>query len=97
MNVHILKIWPKYFGPIKQGDKTFEVRKNDRNYQVGDCVVLREYNPEKDVYTGGVICAVITYIQDSDFTPDGYTIFAFKKIHHKVMLLIWCSILASKK
>lgn len=43
---HELKIWPQYFGRVLDGSKTFEVRKNDRGYQPGDIVTLKEWNPE---------------------------------------------------
>lgn len=48
--VHVLKIQPKYFEMVKWGIKRFELRKDDRNYQVGDFIVLREY--ENGEYTG---------------------------------------------
>jgi hypothetical protein len=38
---HILKTWPPYFDAVKRGEKTFEGRKNDRNFQPGDTVVLQ--------------------------------------------------------
>ncbi len=43
---HDLKIWPQFFQPVAEGTKTFEVRENDRGYQPGDIVTLREYDPE---------------------------------------------------
>lgn len=39
---HILKIDPIPFSQIYDGNKRFEVRKNDRNYIVGNIVLLRE-------------------------------------------------------
>lgn len=48
--VHVLKIQPKYFEKVKWGIKRFELRKDDRNYQVGDLITLREY--ENGEYTG---------------------------------------------
>lgn len=42
---HELKIWPQYFCRVKDGSKTFEVRRNDRGFQPGDTVLLREYDP----------------------------------------------------
>ena len=36
MKVHNLKIKPQYFKDVVSGIKTFEVRKNDRNFKVGD-------------------------------------------------------------
>ena len=48
--VHELKIQPKYFKMVKWGIKKFELRKDDRNYKVGDLITLREY--ENGEYTG---------------------------------------------
>jgi hypothetical protein len=42
---HHLKCWPDFFDAIKRGDKTFEVRKNDRGYQRGDALVLHKWDP----------------------------------------------------
>lgn len=43
---HELKIWPQYYKPVSEGKKTFEIRKNDRGFQAGDTVLLREWNPD---------------------------------------------------
>jgi len=43
---HELKILPQYFRELYRGNKTFELRKDDRDYQVGDYLVLREYDGE---------------------------------------------------
>lgn len=45
--VHELKIWPQYYQAVYEGTKTFEVRVNDRGFQKGDFVRLREFNPHK--------------------------------------------------
>jgi hypothetical protein len=42
---HELKTWPTYFERLLREEKTFEVRRNDRGFQAGDQVRLREYNP----------------------------------------------------
>lgn len=44
---HELKILPQYFCRVKGGTKTFEIRKNDRGYQPGDTVSMREYDPQR--------------------------------------------------
>ena len=41
MKHHYLKILPEYYEAVKSGDKTFEVRKNDRDYQVNDVLHLQ--------------------------------------------------------
>lgn len=43
--VHELKIWPQYYAQVASGQKTFEYRENDRNFQKGDKVILKEWDP----------------------------------------------------
>jgi len=38
-----LKTFPRYFQDVYDNVKKFEVRKDDRGFAIGDCVVLREY------------------------------------------------------
>lgn len=47
---HELKIWPQYYCRVADGSKTFEVRKNDRGFQPGDTVILKEYDPAEIDY-----------------------------------------------
>jgi hypothetical protein len=51
--IHEVKILPKYFEEVQSGAKTFEYRKDDRGYKVGDIIRLMEYQPESGNYTGG--------------------------------------------
>ena len=57
---HQIKCWPEYFKAIVDGTKNFEVRNNDRDYQVGDRLYLAEW--EDDKYTGMVVTKPITYV-----------------------------------
>jgi hypothetical protein len=57
---HDLKIAPAYFAEVSSGEKTFEVRKNDRGFRLGDVLVLREY--EDKGYTGSVVYRKVGYI-----------------------------------
>lgn len=43
--IHELKVWPEFYERIIDGSKTFEVRKDDRGYQAGDVLRLREWRP----------------------------------------------------
>lgn len=61
---HCLKILPKYFNDVQSGVKTFEIRKNDRDFKVGDYLLLEEYLPDKEKYTGRKVEKKITYITD---------------------------------
>lgn len=42
--IHELKIKPQYYEDIKIGIKTFEIRKNDREFKLGDILILNEYD-----------------------------------------------------
>jgi len=46
VKVHDLKCWPREFRHVRDGLKPFEVRLNDRNFQEGDVVILREFVPD---------------------------------------------------
>lgn len=61
MNTHTLKTINPYFEELWIGAKKFEVRKDDRSFQVGDTLILREYDPTNDTYSGRVINAEVTY------------------------------------
>lgn len=61
MKLHELKIKEEYFYAILRGEKTFELRKNDRDYQVGDLIHFMQtdgfeyFGHSKEIYQ-------ITYI-----------------------------------
>ena len=38
---HILKTWADYWDAIDRGEKTFQVRRDDRGFQKGDVLILR--------------------------------------------------------
>lgn len=52
MNIHHLKTWPEYYREIIEGSKTFELRVNDRGFEIGDILHLEEYDPQTKQYTG---------------------------------------------
>lgn len=58
---HELKILPTYFKEVQEGRKTFEVRKNDRNFQSGDTVILKEWDSLKE-YSGLELSFKIGYV-----------------------------------
>ncbi|MFX1236323.1 MAG: ASCH/PUA domain-containing protein [Promethearchaeota archaeon] len=61
-NEHKLKIWPEFFNAVLDGTKKFEIRKNDRNFQVGDKIILKEWNPSAEKFTGRSLAKWINFI-----------------------------------
>ena len=72
-----LKIEPKYFEAQEKGNKNFEIRKNDRGYQVGDLLFLHEY--ENNQYTGRLLVRKVTYIT-SYKQKEGYVVLGTKRL-----------------
>jgi hypothetical protein len=73
---HELKCHPKNFLRLCNGSKTFEIRKNDRNFQTGDRLIIREYDPEEGWPSHGQVDSVvadITYMTDFE-QKDGYVV-----------------------
>lgn len=82
MKLHELKTWPDYYFRIFSGQKKFEVRKNDRDFQIGDTLKLKEWNPETKDYTGRELLAEISYIlPGGQFgIESGYCVMSIKPI-----------------
>jgi len=59
---HELKTWPEPFGAVVTGRKTHEVRKYDRNFIVGDELLLREYDPDTQTYSGRNCLVRVKYV-----------------------------------
>lgn len=75
--IHELKLAKMYFTDVATGRKSFELRKNDRGFRVGDGVRLNEYVDGHE--TGRWITADIIYILE-DYTglEEGYCILGIK-------------------
>jgi hypothetical protein len=72
IKVHELKTWPEYFQEVKNGNKNFEFRDNDRDFKVGDTVILKEWKPNEWTphvgnYTGDEITMRISYVLTEGF------------------------------
>ena len=77
--IHELKILPNYFEEVICGAKTFEVRKNDRDFKVGDMLALNEYDADKKEYTGNSCLVYVDYIlKDENYCKNGFVIMAIK-------------------
>ena len=82
MKLHELKIKEDYFNAILRGEKTFELRKNDRDYKVGDLIHfiktdgLEYFGHSRDVYR---ITYVLKDVPEYGLDKD-YCILGIKKL-----------------
>lgn len=80
MNTHELKILPEYFDAVNSGAKNFEIRKNDRDFQLHDELVLKEWDGWN--YTGREQHRWVGYIyhgNDEYGLKKGYCVLALKR------------------
>ena len=59
-----IKLLSKYYDAVENRTKNFEVRFNDRDYRVGDWLVLREWDGSQ--FTGFEIVRQINYMCSLD-------------------------------
>ena len=78
--VHELKINTEYAIAVARGEKTFEIRKNDRDFKEGDILILKEY--ENGKYLDVAIVADITYIlKEFQGLKEGYVVLGIKVLN----------------
>ena len=91
MKIHELKTRISEFRAVFLLKKTFEIRKNDRDFKVGDGLLLKEYDHIKKEYTGTNLIREITHILPSDnpfFNLKDFVILSIKPINtYKTKLL----------
>lgn len=73
---HRLKTWPSPFTDTRSGVKSFEFRKNDRDFEIGDRLILEEWDPKVEKFTGEVLERdVIHILYGPDFgIPQGFCV-----------------------
>lgn len=80
--IHDLKIWPRFFEAVDDESKRFEIRENDRDFQVGDALRLREFLPATGVthphYTGREMKVEVTFITDFGM-KEGFVAMSIRK------------------
>lgn len=62
MNKITKKTWPAFFEKIISGEKTYDIRIADFECNPGDILVLQEWDPETQKYTGREIEKKVTYV-----------------------------------
>jgi hypothetical protein len=79
MTIYELKTWPEYFQAVWDGEKTFEYRLNDRDFQVGDMLILREF--KSGVYSGREMSVSVTYIlKDFEYLPGLWIVMSIRRL-----------------
>ena len=87
MKTHELKCWPKFFEPIVEGRKKFDVRNNDRGFEVGDILHFREWNPDTEKYSGLDFKVEVTYMADNpDWLRPGYVVMSINSVEWRRIL-----------
>ncbi len=77
MKVHELKTWPALYERVAEGKKRWELRRNDRGFEMGDLLWLREFDPgtgeEGDAgsYTGKDLLARVDFVAGNFDVPEG--------------------------
>lgn len=61
MKTHKLKILPEFYKAVYDGSKRFECRKADRDFKVGDRLIMEEA-PEPLCGTGRKVMATVTFV-----------------------------------
>lgn len=76
---HDIKIYPEFFSAVCTGVKRAELRKNDRDYRVGDTLHLMETERGCCSPTGEFINAIITHIADVSEWMPGYVLLSIER------------------
>lgn len=67
------KSWPEIFEKVLNGTKKFEIRLADFECNKGDILVLQEWDPKSQKYTGREIKKKVTFVtktKDMKFWPE---------------------------
>lgn len=76
---HCIKILDTFANAVYNGEKTFEIRENDRGYQRGDTVTFRVI-PENIYHGLNSKVFGITYVLSGWGIKEGYVVFGIKEI-----------------
>jgi ParB family chromosome partitioning protein len=79
---HRLKTHPGHFSAVKRGAKLHEIRENDRGFAENHRILLQEWDPVEEDYTGDELMVLVTYItRGPDWNiPRGWVVMSIKPI-----------------
>lgn len=81
------KTWPMLFEKVLNGEKNFDLRIAEFECEVGDILVLREWDPETKDYTGRELEKELTFVMKTkdlkfwsqeDIEELGFLVMSFK-------------------
>jgi hypothetical protein len=75
MQIHELKTIQPYFDDVWCDRKTFEIRKNDRDFQINDLLVLKEYN---GMMLRNIVAKIIYILDDINYVKEGFVVLGIK-------------------
>lgn len=85
MKVHNLKLYKEFADAVLSGEKSFEIRKNDRGFQKGDHIVFRVIDPNA-VFNEAVNHPLhdkefeIVYVINGWGLENGYVVFSIREV-----------------
>jgi hypothetical protein len=80
MTIHQIKCKPEYFKHLLDGTKTAEIRENDRDYQVGDHLLICEFDAKG--YTRREVMRTVSHVLTADKfagLPKGWVCLSFAR------------------
>jgi len=91
--IHFLKTHQQVYIEMELGKKLFEIRKNDRDFRVGDYLVLQETREIDDMYTENEMIVSVSFILAGDLAEryglkDGYCAMSIVNLKPEVQLAI---------
>lgn len=72
MKIHQVKEWPATYDETARNVNRIQFRKNDRNYQAGDVMVITLFDPLTCEYANSTVVKRIASVQESIHLPPGY-------------------------
>ena len=77
--IHELKLRKEFFDYVRLGIKKFEIRKDDRGFNVGDTLVLKEID-EAGSETGRYLVRQVDYIYSGELCLTGYCVMSISAL-----------------
>jgi hypothetical protein len=87
---HELKTWPQPFQALLDGSKTFELRRADRDFRVDDLLILCEWDPGAEAYTGRRCRFYVAYVTDGHpfgALVDGFVCLGLRALDRKIAIV----------